>query len=336
MSRLWATVIAAVMAALAIAAPSASATHTNNALSDEAGWPCTATSSRAAWTLLASPQAGWVYSPLVKQPRAVITSWNVRVGPGLVSLPQQLGVFRQVNGGVDYTKVAESAIETFGPGAEAVPTRIPVQGGDFVGLHGPFGTFVCDVEEGSSSLYEGPLGLGETRTFKAEGGVRSPVSATAEIDMDGDGYGDASQDHCPESALFQTACPLVALDIGDVEVKRAAILIEVGVSSTASVEARGWICWIPRPKTGRATPSTRPCRGRVGLRTRSAITIEAGTPATLRVPLPRAVQHRLDRLSPRGSQRVWLNLVATNPVPYTDKHRLSVKLPGRAMPQRPR
>lgn len=336
------TSIAATAAALLVAAPGAWASHTTDALSDEAGWPCTATESRAGWTLLASPQAGWSISPLVKQHRAVITSWNVRVGPGLGPLAQQLSVFRQVSSDIaQYTKVAESAVETFGNGTEAVATRIPVQGGDLVGLHGPAATFVCGGEESTASaLFEGPVGLGETRTFKIEAGVRPPVSATVEIDADGDGYGDASQDDCPESAHFQTPCPIVALSIGDVEVKRRAILIEVSVNSTASVEASGEVCWSVRRKAGsRANRSTlrKSCQeARVGLETPNTLMIDPGAPVTLRVPLPQTVRTRLDRIKPRGSLRARIDLVGTNLVPNTGTQELRVRLPGRAKPQQPR
>jgi hypothetical protein len=312
------------------------------AISDEAGWGCTADGSRVGWTLLASPQAGWPYSPLVKQSRGVITNWNVRVGPGLAPLAQQLGVFRAVNGGAEYTKVAEGAVETFSEGTEAFATRIPVQAGDFVGLHGPLETFVCGGQEGATSaMFEGGIALGETKAFKSESEVRSPVSAVVQLDADGDGNGDASQDGCPESAHFQTACPFVALDIGDVTVKRRAILIAVGVNTTMSVEAAGEVCWWwpRRPKAGDAKSSTKRSRcqqARVGLRTPSAQTIGAKAPATLRVPLPLTVQRRLERLAPRGGLWARIDVRGTNLVPYTGTHELMVKLPGRAQPQKPR
>ncbi len=330
--------IVAVFAVMFVNGPSSSAApFPGDAVSDEAGWHCTADASRAGWTLLASPQAGSLYSPLVKQSRGVITSWNVRVGPGLSPLAQQLGVFRAVNGGSEYTKVAESAVETFGAGSEQRPTRIPVQAGDFVGLHGPLETFVCDGEGSATpALFEGDIALGETKAFKAESGVRSPVGAIVESDADGDGYGDASQDRCPESALFQTTCPLVALSIGEVTVKRSAILIEAGNNTEASLAARGEVRWQARPKAGGATHLPKGHQVRVGLGTVAPKTVMPGATVVLRVPLPKPVLAQLGRLLPRQALQARIDVVGTNLVPSTGTHELKIKLPGRSELQQPR
>ncbi len=328
--------IVAVFAVMLVSGPSCSAApFSGEALSDEAGWHCTADASRAGWTLLALPQAGSPYSPLVKQSHGVITSWNVRVGSGLSPLAQQLGVFRAVNGGAEYTKVAESAIETFGVGSEQLPTRIPVQAGDFIGLHGPLETFVCDGEgSGSSALFEGGIALGETKAFKAESGVRSPGAAIVELDADGDGYGDASQDRCPESAVFQTTCPLVALSIGEVTVKRNAILIEAGNNTEASLTARGEVRWRVPPQAGDRTAHLSKGRQvRVGLGTVAPKTVTPGVTAVLRVPLPKSVLAQLDRRLPRQALQARIDVVGTNRVPYTGTHELKIRLPGRAKPQ---
>jgi hypothetical protein len=315
------------LVALLLSASSASA-----AISDEAGWGCSADGSRAGWTLLAAPLPDSPYSPLVKESPGVIVSWNVRVGPGLSPLAQQLGVFRPVNGGAEYTKVAESPTETFGEKTEAVPTRIPVQAGDLIGLHGPEATFVCSGQGSPApALFEGDVGLGETRAFRVESGARAPVTAVVESDADGDGYGDASQDRCPESALFQTPCPLVALDIGKVTVKPQAILIEVGNNTQASVEARGEVRWAAGTrKNGQAKPDVPQVK--VRLHSAAAMTVTPGTTVVLRVPLRKPILRRLDQLGPRQALRARVDIVATNLVPSSGTHELKVRLPGRARP----
>lgn len=308
-----------------------SASGASGAVSDEAGWGCPADGSRPGWTLLAGPLPGSPYSPLVKESPGVIVSWNVRVGPGLGPLAQQLGVFRPVNGGTEYTKVAESAIETFGEKTEAVPTRIPVQAGDLIGLHGPEATFVCSGQGSPApTLFEGDVALGETRAFKVEPGARAPVIAVVESDADGDGYGDASQDRCPESALFQTPCPLVALDVGKVTVKPRAILIEVGNNTEASVEARGEVRWTEAGrKSDQAKPGA-PRQVKVGLHSAATMTVTPGTKVVLRVPLRKPILRQLDRLRPQQALRARIDIVATNLVPYSGTHELKVRLPGRA------
>lgn len=297
------------------------------AVSDEAGWGCTADGSRVGWTLLAAPRPGSPYSPLVKESPGVIVSWNVRVGPGLSPLAQQLGVFRPVSGGGEYTKVAASPIETFGEKTETVPTRIPVQAGDLLGLHGPEATFVCsDQGSPAPSLFEGDVALGETKAFKVEPGARAPVIAVVESDADGDGYGDASQDRCPESALFQTPCPFVALDIGKVTVKTKAILVEVGNNTQASVEARGEVRWAAGAMKGGQAPR----QVKVKLHSAAAMAVTPGTMAVLRVPLRKPILRKLDQLRPQQALRARIDVMGTNLVPYTGTHELKVRLPGRA------
>ena len=332
--------ILALFAAL-LAAPSASA-------STEVGWDCTANDTEPGWTVLAASSANLPMADSVPpEGPKVITGWRVKVGPGIGPLPQRLEVFEIKNEEHEFEKIGESATETLVEGVNSFATRIAADEGDSVGLYGPAGTLVCQETGSISRLFEGVVAVGEIKPFTTiKDGmpleVGTPVIVTVEDDRDGDGYGDETQDRCPASALFQTDCPQVALSIGKVEVKRRAILIEVGINSTASVEALGEVCWTARPKAdnySRAKHSTvrRPCQeARVGLRTLGAQTIEPGVPVTLRVPLPKAVRKRLEQLSPRRSLRARIDVKATNLVPYTGTHELKVKLPGRAKPQRPR
>lgn len=323
--RLGAAAATAAASLPLLTAPGAAA-----AVSSEAGWGCTANGSKPGSTLLATPTPGSPYSPLVKESPGVIVSWGVRVGPGLSPLAQQLGVFRPTGSADEYTKVAESASETFAEGFDIYPARIPVQAGDVLGLHGPAETFFC-AEGGPAALLEGNVGLGETKIFKTEGGFRSSVNAVVEADVDGDGYGDSRQDGCPESALFQTDCPLVALEVGDVTVKHRAILIEVGNNTEASVKARGEVGWSVRPKVTGGAPGSSLRKVRIKLNA-PAKTVMPGTTAVLRVPLPKPVLRQLDRRSPQQALRARIDVVGTNLIPYVGTHELKIRLPGRKRP----
>lgn len=309
---------ASIISALLLAAPSALAG------SSEAGWGCTATGSEPGWTLLATPQGGGPYSPLVKESPGVITAWTVRVGAGLGQFAQQLGVFRPAGNG-EYTKVAESALEVFGEvvpgeGVTSRPARIPVQQGDLVGLHGPEGTLYCGG--GPSAVFNGSIATGETKPFVEEGAGKSPVNAVVEEDVDRDGYGDFSQDRCPNSALFQTECPLPAIAVGKVAVKKRAIWIEASNNTDASFEAVGEVRW-------RAGGS----RVRVGLDSGPAQAVAAGAIAMLKVDLPRTVVKRLAKLPARQALRARIDVRATNLVPYLGTHEIKLKLPGRKPPR---
>jgi hypothetical protein len=310
MLRALCLAIASTIFALLLASPAAFAG------SSEAGWGCTATGSEPGWTLLATPQEGSPYSPLVKESPGVITGWTVRVGPGLGRFAQQLAVFRPAGNG-EYSKVAESAIETFGEGMTQYPARIPVEQGDLVGLHGPSETLYC--EGGPSARFDGAIAVGETKAFTMDG-PRSPVNAVVEEDMDRDGYGDFSQDGCPDSALFQTNCPLPAISVGKVTVKPRAIWIEASNNTDASFEVRGEVRWRKSPGGTKV---------RAGLNSGPAIQGAGGTLVLLRVPLPRSVKDRLEQLPRRAALRARVDVRATNLVPYVGTHEIKVKLPGR-------
>lgn len=310
MRRSRAASIAAALVSLLVAAPAAPAA------SSEAGWGCTATGSEAGATLLATPEEWSPYSPLVKESPGVIVGWTVRVEAGLGQFAQQLGVFRPVGNG-EYIKVAESAVEIFGESEELIqyPARIPVQQGDVLGLYGPEETLYCPG--GPAARFGGAIAIGETRAFTMDG-HRSPVSAVVEEDLDGDGYGDFSQDDCPNSALFQADCPLPAVYVGKVSVRKRAIWIEAANNTDASFEAAGEVRW--RLPGGRKV--------RVGLHS-GAKPVPGGTPTRLRVPLPKSVRNRLDRLTPRQALRARIDVKATNLVPYVGTKEIKLKLPGR-------
>ena len=288
--------------------------------SSEAGWGCTATGSEAGVTLLATPNDGFGYSPLVKESPGVIVNWGVRVETGLGELGQQLGVFRPAGNG-EYTKVAESAVETFHEGFDEYRTRIPVQAGDVVGLSGPAATFYCGG--GPSARFDGTVAIGETKSFATDGGIKAPVSSVVEEDKDGDGYGDFSQDGCPESALFQTSCPLPAITVGKIQVNRRAIVIEASNNTDASFEARGEVRWRKAPNQPKV---------RVGLASGPAVQAAGGATVLLRVKLPKPVLNRLAHLPRRRSLRARIDVKITNLVPYVGTHEIKVRLPGRKPP----
>jgi hypothetical protein len=308
--------IASSLAALLLLASAASAS------SSEAGWGCEAYGGEPGVTVLAAPEEWSPYSPLVKENPGVIVGWTVRVEEGLGRFAQQLGVFRPAGGG-QYTKVAESAVEVFGETPELVqyPTRIPVQQGDLLGLWGPEQTLYCFG--GPAPRFTGPIAVGETRPFAMDG-RRAPVSAVVESDFDGDGYGDHSQDKCPNSALFQTDCPIPALNVGEVTVTKRAILVEASNNTEASFEVRGEVRWRKAPKKPLI---------RVGLSSGPARQVAGGAVTVLKIPLPKSVRNRLEQLPRRRSLRTRLDVRATNLVPYVGTKEIKLKLPGRKPPR---
>ena len=96
-------------------------------------------------------------------------------------------------------------------------TRIPVKSGDIIGLLGtqfaglPAGR--CASTGGIGDTYRflqgtAPTDVGVVGSYVETSGLKIDVSAVVEPDVDGDGYGDETQDACPRLASTQAPCPV--------------------------------------------------------------------------------------------------------------------------------
>jgi hypothetical protein len=134
----------------------------------------------------------------------VITSWNFERVEGSALSPQlKLKVARPAGGNM-FTVVGEDGPRTPVVGLNTFSARIAVQPGDVIGLHvgvaghyiraigGMAGlaygyhTFSGDPPQGSTTAFSGPFT-----------GTQVDVSASVEADADNDGFGDETQDSCP-------------------------------------------------------------------------------------------------------------------------------------------
>ena len=94
----------------------------------------------------------------------------------------------------------------------AFPARIPVQAGWQLGVGTSVSGQACAIDAGIAGDV-----LGAQENFNADTSTdmtltpttarRPDISAVLEPDLDGDLYGDISQDLCPVSKLTQSACP---------------------------------------------------------------------------------------------------------------------------------
>jgi hypothetical protein len=314
------TTFAAVLAVLALSAPAAPA-------SQPAGWNCVANDVETDWTLLASGGSFFPLPPSIPpEGPKVITRWSVTVGPGLAPIRQRLEAYeiqREVSEGFEFKKIGESGLETLVEGANSFPTRIPVSEGNNFGLYGPEGTLFCDEEEGAvSHLYEGTAATGEVKTFKTAVKVGTPIVVTVEDDRDNDGYGDETQDGCPKSGLYQTACPPLDLTTSRA-VKRRAILVRVTSSNTGWVQAFGQVGFWARQPDG----SKR--RRVIALRGGPSRPILAGATTTFRLPLTKPLLNQLERRTPRQTMRANLTVGATDIFGAGLGKRFVVRLRGR-------
>lgn len=190
------------VAALAIAAPPARAATTFGSTSPTgtscASGPLTIIQTGSPAITYAAPNAG------------VITSWSYKAG----SMPPatiKLRVVRPTSTAGTYTTIGLT--QTVSPSANQLitsPARIPVAANDFIGFTTTSATgFDCGGFAAGfnyATLHLDPA-LGSTDAYAPAAGVQVNISATLEPDADGDGFGDETQDACPDDAAVHSECP---------------------------------------------------------------------------------------------------------------------------------
>ncbi len=294
----------------------------------ELGDRCVGNKAEADWTTIVVNN-GLTYPelpPLVPPEGAkVITRWRAQVAPGIGPIQQQLVALKQIEMQEDQL-VGASAVETLVDGSNEFATRIPVPEYAHIGLRGPTETLYCDLTPGHiGGWVAGPWAVGETRKFKSSD-IGVPVLAWVEPDVDGDGYGDESQDGCPRVAALQTPCPPAVLTGRKATVRKRAVLVDVQVNGPAQVEVSGRTAWnktVPRGKS----PGTRITT--VMTTAGAPLQMAANVPQTFRLALPKAVKRRLATLPPRKALRMRVTIRVTDLAGAASESASTVKLPGR-------
>jgi hypothetical protein len=264
--------------------------------------------------------------PLTAPSAGVITKWKVNLVPTPVSFNQTLRVLRQ-NGST--VQVIGEATGRITGGSNVFETRIPVQAGDHLGVFGSSeeisgsmaGNLFCKEESGpenSIGAFPGGGGVGSTSSFTLIAAkARFPVAAVIEPDADGDGYGDETQDKCPQSAALQTACTVVKLS-SSLVVKKGLASVLVTASAQASVTVKGTVK-LGKGKTAKLSGGTQ--------------IVAPGALARFTVPFPKSVKARLEELSPKQSLPLKLSVSAPNLVGAASRKVFKKKLRGQAKPQ---
>jgi hypothetical protein len=143
----------------------------------------------------------------------VITSWNFQASS--FATPQmKLKIVRPAGVGT-YTTVGDSQLQTPVPNTLNVfTTRIPVKAGDVLGNYYSGGdTYGLRAMAGYKFVYTTPPNPdptpGTTTAYLTDGGdgYQIDLAATLEPDVDGDGYGDETQDLCPTDPITADQCP---------------------------------------------------------------------------------------------------------------------------------
>jgi hypothetical protein len=144
----------------------------------------------------------------------VLTSWSTYANAGsgraqmLAFVPNQLGGLFNLVGRSALTDVTTNSVNTFA-------TRVPVPAGAVLGLYVTDKAMNCFY--GSAALTTGdvmsytilfdPQANAVMQALDTSSKAQVSVSAVWEPDVDADGYGDITQDACPQSARSQVTCP---------------------------------------------------------------------------------------------------------------------------------
>jgi hypothetical protein len=325
--------VAGVLAAAALVnGPAASA-------STEVGNTCTADIGHENATELQLSKAQGDTTPIAVPAVGVVTAWKTK----LVSTPnvivQRMRVFRATGNPNEFATVAETSLQVAVAGSNSFETRIPVQAGDRFGAFGPAGTLTCTTGNPADSMgtFTGDALVGSTHTYTAGPGDQVAISAVVEPDTDGDGYGDETQDKCPQVAALQTACPAITLDAFPIVLKRS-ILVLVSASSSSSVHVFGQVSWKLKAKGSARSSKAKPGSGApattgliVGL-TGGTQTVNPGEVAHFNVKLPKSVKRRLSRTPPSKSLKARLTASTIDLAGRVSTRVLTVRLPGQNRP----
>jgi hypothetical protein len=246
----------------------------------------------------------------------VITKWKSNLIPAPVTVPVTLKLLRL--SGTNAQIVGEASGSITG-GTNSFDTRLPVQAGDHLGFFGPseFGPIVCEKAGGTSLLgaFEGGGGgVGSTTPFVSipPSPLRIPLYASIEPDADLDGYGDETQDLCPQSAAVQVACPIVALGVSTT-VKEKSVTVIVTASTAASVTVTGVV---GLGKGGKA-------RLKLGPKA-----VKPGSFTKFNLRFPAELKDRLKELPPKKKLTLKLTSSAPNIAAAPSKKTVRVKLKG--------
>ncbi len=246
-------IVLATAAALLVPAPAQAATTVGQTFAPDSPGSCgggnlevVQTSSTTA--SYAAPAAG------------VLTSWSfLPVASGLTTT-LTLRVFRPHADPAQFTVVADAGpLQTFAPGSglQSFPTRVPVQAGDLIGINATAGTCASTSSAGNVVRYRNFSAMpvtapGATATYGLAPVFETlDIAASWEPDADGDGYGDESQDGCPQLAQTHGTC------IPDTTITKTPKKGAHGASSklkfTSTIPGSTFVCKLDKKKAKQCT-----------------------------------------------------------------------------------
>ncbi|HEY7256779.1 MAG TPA: hypothetical protein VH476_08855 [Solirubrobacterales bacterium] len=269
----------------------------------------------------------------IESPAGVVTEWKVTSS---ISTSTLLKVVAPTGPENTYRLVAESTEQEITPGVNSFAVRIPVPAGARFGLFappGPGGALYCESTKSGDVMgfHSGDLLVTDApEMFGPAMADRVAVSAVVEPDVDGDGFGDETQDKCPQSAAFQAACPQIALEVFPVVEKSSVTLIVISDhEAPVAVSANAVI-----PKAAKAKKKKKRAASS------ATVTIDGGSQTVVpnhlsqyKLKFPSKLKSALKSLPAKKSMTLTITATATNLVGQTATKATTVKLKGQAKPK---
>ncbi|HEX8689571.1 MAG TPA: hypothetical protein VF729_04940 [Solirubrobacterales bacterium] len=259
--------------------------------------------------------------PATAPTAGILTKWKINSAIG-TAFPHALKVLRP--NGFKTVLIVGEATGNVNAGTNTFDARIPVAVGDRLAIFGSSaaGTVACGVP-GETAFIGGFLGAGGSTgstvpVVEEPAEVRIPVTGIIEPDVDNDGFGDETQDLCPQLAALQTACPVVTLN-ATAKPRKGSVSVLVTASSQAPVTVTGTV------KLG---------KGKTAKLNGGAQVVLPGAIARFTLFLPKAVRDRLKALSRKASLKLSVLASATDLVGRVSTDTVNVKLRGQKKPPR--
>jgi hypothetical protein len=288
--------------------------------STEIGNDCTATLLTPGFTRvqIAGKPGGL---PVAAPTAGVLTSWKVNAPAFAKEEVEYLKVVRPTGVENQFRVEAESVGGVIGPGLNVFPARIPVQAGDHLGAFGVPGVYGCATGDANDvgGTAENDVPIGTRRDFVPTPTFQVALSATIEPDADNDGFGDETQDKCPQSAQLQEACPPLTLSFHSIAGRSSAtVLVTAGIPAqvTVSGRVRG-----VRPKRGghaRATVNLAPVTHLAN----------PGQITKYKLKYPRSLRAALADLPPSRSLSLKVKATGANLAGVTKSEERTLKVKG--------
>ena len=288
------------------------------------GSGCTATQITDGAVWVTTGHAPTNPLPVTSPISGVITEWSVNTNIVIESEGKLAGEFPRVlqqrllvlrAEGEGFKVIGESAGGLLNlKGSNTYKSRLPVQAGDYLGIAGnPFAAW-CETKDPADTYAAATGGTPVGSTFKVERstGLQVPITARVEPDVDGDGYGDETQDGCPQSAAYQTPCPVVTVSsLSLTHPKAVTVYVSSSLSAPIAVSAT--------VNLGKGKTTTLSAPGQ---------TVAPGTLARFNLALTKPVLNTLATLTTRKALGMTVSASATNVTGSPSTAMSTVKLRG--------